>query len=123
MLSLAHNPALLVRTKGSVAKEHKSISPLPSRCRIGLWFGTPPPANSQSATAPARRDQLPSSLVAPVNAGGESKQIQATIPSFRSVPVGSEANTMVAVQPSTPNPSIEGMPKRLRLLVTPHIKR
>ena len=25
--------------------------------------------------------------------------------------------------PETPNPSIEGMPKRLRLLVTPHVKR
>ena len=24
---------------------------------------------------------------------------------------------------STPNPSIEGMPKRLRLLCTPHVKR
>lgn len=24
---------------------------------------------------------------------------------------------------TTPNPSIEGMPKRLRLLVTPHVKR
>jgi hypothetical protein len=24
---------------------------------------------------------------------------------------------------ATPNPSIEGMPKRLRLLVTPHVKR
>jgi hypothetical protein len=23
----------------------------------------------------------------------------------------------------TPNPSIEGMPKKLRLLVTPHVKR
>jgi hypothetical protein len=25
--------------------------------------------------------------------------------------------------PLTPNPSIEGMPKRLRLLCTPHVKR
>jgi hypothetical protein len=25
--------------------------------------------------------------------------------------------------PMTPNPSIEGMPKRLRLSVTPHVKR
>jgi hypothetical protein len=25
--------------------------------------------------------------------------------------------------PETPNPSIEGMPKRLRLLCTPHVKR
>jgi hypothetical protein len=24
---------------------------------------------------------------------------------------------------ATPNPSIEGMPKRLRLLCTPHVKR
>jgi hypothetical protein len=29
----------------------------------------------------------------------------------------------VALSPATPNPSIEGMPKRLRLLVTPHVKR
>jgi hypothetical protein len=29
----------------------------------------------------------------------------------------------VAPTPATPNPSIEGMPKRLRLLRTPHVKR
>jgi hypothetical protein len=29
----------------------------------------------------------------------------------------------VAAQRVTPNPSIEGMPKRLRLLCTPHVKR
>ncbi len=29
----------------------------------------------------------------------------------------------VALSPATPNPSIEGMPKRLRLSVTPHVKR
>ena len=29
----------------------------------------------------------------------------------------------VAPSPATPNPSIEGMPKRLRLLCTPHVKR
>jgi hypothetical protein len=28
-----------------------------------------------------------------------------------------------ALQTVTPNPSIEGMPKRLRLLCTPHVKR
>ena len=28
-----------------------------------------------------------------------------------------------ALRPMTPNPSIEGMPKRLRLLCTPHVKR
>ena len=29
----------------------------------------------------------------------------------------------VVLDRMTPNPSIEGMPKRLRLLVTPHVKR
>jgi hypothetical protein len=35
---------------------------------------------------------------------------------------GYHAST-VALSPATPNPSIEGMPKRLRLLCTPHVKR
>jgi hypothetical protein len=29
----------------------------------------------------------------------------------------------MGVRKVPPNPSIEGMPKRLRLLVTPHVKR
>jgi hypothetical protein len=122
-LSLTRSPAFVICTEASVANEKQAISSLPSQCHIGIGFGTLPLVNSQSATALAHRGQLPSSLVAPVNAGGESKQMQATIPRFRSVPVGSEANTMVAAQPATPNPSIEGMPKRLRLLCTPHVKR
>ena len=32
-------------------------------------------------------------------------------------------SSTVAPSPATPNPSIEGMPKRLRLLCTPHVKR
>jgi hypothetical protein len=97
--------------------------PLASRCRIGFWSGTLPLVKSQNAAALARRGVLPSSLVALVTVGGESKQMQATIPPFRSRPIGSELNTMAAAQTTTPNPSIEGMPKRLRLLVTPHVKR
>jgi hypothetical protein len=78
---------------------------------------------SRNATALVRRGQLPSSLVALVSTGVESKQMQATIPLFCSVPVGSETNTMAVTQTATPNPSIEGMHKRLRLLCTPHVKR
>ena len=122
-LSLARSPALVLCAKGSVAKERNCISPLPSRCRIGLWFSTLPLANSRSETAIARGGLLPSSLVAPVNTGGQSKQMQATVPPFRSVPVSSETNTMAAAHTATPNPSIEGIPKRLRLLCTPHVKR
>jgi hypothetical protein len=109
--------------EASVAKEQTSIFPLASRCRIGFWSGTLPLVKSRNATALVRRDLRPSSLGALVSTGVESKQMQATIPLFRSVPVGSETNTMAAAQTATPNPSIEGMPKRLRLLCTPHVKR
>jgi hypothetical protein len=40
----------------------------------------------------------------------------------RRAAAGYHAGT-VAPDPATPNPSIEGMPKRLRLLCTPHVKR
>ena len=32
-------------------------------------------------------------------------------------------SSLHAMNTATPNPSIEGMPKRLRLSVTPHVKR
>jgi hypothetical protein len=36
---------------------------------------------------------------------------------------GYHAGNVAPPTTATPNPSIEGMPKRLRLLVTPHVKR
>ena len=51
------------------------------------------------------------------------EEMDETVPPLRSVRVGSVENRMAAAHASTPNPSIEGMPKRLRLLVTPHVKR
>jgi hypothetical protein len=39
-----------------------------------------------------------------------------------SASAGYHASTVTST-PATPNPSIEGMPKRLRLLCTPHVKR
>ena len=51
------------------------------------------------------------------------EEMNETVPPLRSVRVGSVENRMVAAHAATPNPSIEGMPKRLRLLCTPHVKR
>ena len=121
--SVARSPAMVPYVRGSIAKENECVFPLASRCRIGFWSGTLPLVKSRNATALARRGLLPCSLVALVSNGVESKQIQATIPLFRLGPIGSETNTTAAAQTSTPNPSIEGMPKRLRLSVTPHVKR
>jgi hypothetical protein len=46
---------------------------------------------------------------------------------FTAVPrratAGYDAGTVAPPSTATPNPSIEGMPKRLRLLCTPHVKR
>jgi hypothetical protein len=109
--------------KGSVAKEQTTDFPLAIPCQVGFWSGTLPLVKSLTVTALVRSGLLPSSLAAPVNSGGESKQMQATIPRFRLGSIGLETNTTAAVQTATPNPSIEGMPKRLRLLCTPHVKR
>jgi hypothetical protein len=46
--------------------------------------------------------------------------VQQSSTSVKSV---STPRTIEAWQRATPNPSIEGMPKRLRLLRTPHVKR
>ena len=91
--------------------------------RIRFWSSTLPLVKSMHATVLARTALCPSSPVAPVSTGGEPKQVKVAVPPFRSVPVGSVKNGMAAAHATTPNPSIEGMPKRLRLLVTPHVKR
>jgi hypothetical protein len=41
----------------------------------------------------------------------------------RSTAAGYHAGTVAPPSTATPNPSIEGMPKKLRLSVTPHVKR
>ncbi len=43
---------------------------------------------------------------------------------FRVIPLAKQISTSnCSSSKQTPNPSIEGMPKRLRLLRTPHVKR
>jgi hypothetical protein len=37
--------------------------------------------------------------------------------------VGHGSESEMSLTDQTPNPSMEGMPKRLRLLCTPHVKR
>jgi hypothetical protein len=56
----------------------------------------------------------------PVSQVSQFPMVQPWLSYFRAVrPSQFERRTRAA----TPNPSIEGMPKRLRLLVTPHVKR
>jgi hypothetical protein len=91
--------------------------------RIGFCSSTLLLVKPMHATALARTGLCASLPVALVSTGGEPKQMNATVRPFRSVLVGSVESRVAAAQATTPNPSIEGMPKRLRLLVTPHVKR
>jgi hypothetical protein len=112
-----------VLSKESVAKVRTSMYRESNLGRFGISSSTLPLVKSMHATALARTGLRPSPPVALVSTGGEPNQTKATVPPFRSVPVGSVKSRMAAAQATTPNPSIEGMPKRLRLLVTPHVKR
>jgi hypothetical protein len=66
---------------------------------------------------------IPSPSVELVITGGVSKQMSKQVSARKSGSGGTVVSKMVAAQTSTPNPSIEGMPKRRRLLCTPHVKR
>jgi hypothetical protein len=55
--------------------------------------------------------------------GGNSKQSNSKVSRCRLRSVSSAESARAAAPKTAPNPSIEGMPKRLRLLCTPHVKR
>ena len=105
------------------AKTRSAVYRLPSQCRIGLGSGTLPLVKPMHSIALAVRESIPSQSVALVTTGGVSKQMKTKTSVILSVSGGTVAGKMAAHQTTTPNPSIEGMPKRLRLLVTPHVKR
>jgi hypothetical protein len=105
------------------ANARRAIHRLPTRCLIGHHSGTQPLVNSMHSIAQLRRVSLPSLSVVLMSTSGDSKELKAKISLFPSVSVGVVASKMARVQSATPNPSIEGMPKRLRLLCTPHVKR
>ena len=109
--------------KEPLAKARGAVCRLPSRCRIGLGSGTLPLVKQMHSNALAVRESISSPSVELVITGGVSKQVKTKTSIVLSVSGGAVAGKMAAPQTTTPNPSIEGMPKRLRLLVTPHVKR
>jgi hypothetical protein len=121
--SLSRNRAVMLFSKESVAKTRTSMYRQSNLGRIRFWSSTLPLVKFMHATALARTGLRLPLPVALVTTGGEPKQVNATVPPFRSVPVGSVKDRMAAAQATTPNPSIEGTHKRLRLLRPPHVKR
>ena len=109
--------------KESVAKARTSMYRQSNLGRTGFCSSTLPLVKSMHATALARTGLCPSSPVALVSTCGEPKQLNARVRPFRSVVVGSVKSSMAAAHATTPNPSIEGTHKRLRLLRSPQVKR
>jgi hypothetical protein len=77
--------------------------------------------SSARAEARARTSVGQSVEPQPNRAGtsGATRMVSFALPRGLQLQLGARAYASTA----TPNPSIEGMPKRLRLLVTPHVKR
>ena len=80
-------------------------------------------ARSNSNVGQSHTGSVRSFTVSPDEHGQRIEDENASLSRLRSVPVGRVESRMAAAHPATPNPSIEGMPKRLRLSVTPHVKR
>jgi hypothetical protein len=121
--SLSRNRAVVIFSKVSVAKACTSMYRQSNLSRIGISSSTLPLVKFMHATALARTGLRPSSPVALVSTSGEPKQNESN---SASLPFGSRRlgkNRMAAAQATTPNPSIEGTHKRLRLLRPPHVKR
>ncbi len=53
----------------------------------------------------------------------EGLAIQVQVEAGRTAQLSASSGVTSSLTRMTPNPSIEGMPKRLRLLCTPHVKR
>jgi hypothetical protein len=100
-----------------------TLFPRPYHCHPNDYVSARPEARSNSNVGQGHTGAAPLFT----GSAGEHRQrieeMNETVPPLRSVRVGSVENRMVAAHTSTPNPSIEGMPKRLRLLCTPHVKR
>jgi hypothetical protein len=113
-LSLSHSHSLLFSWSGLPMRSLVLVSSPPCRLpRLPLFSYAPPtsqePLASRSSNQSFPRTHIPSGL------------FRRSFAFFW--PGASLRHTCSVANALTPNPSIEGMPKRLRLLCTPHVKR
>jgi hypothetical protein len=107
----------------SPSRARKVAFRTPRRCRSGFSSGTLPLVKHGASLLSLRQRATSVALVAACGAGGRTVQPNAKV-SHRSVPLVRLGHERTGGSSKTaPNPSIEGMPKRLRLLCTPHVKR
>ena len=95
----------------------------PSRCRIGFCSGTLPQVKCSATRFLSQNARISLVSLATRCRGSAMKQSNSKVLPRLPAKFSSAASTRAAAPRTAPNPSIEGMPKRLRLSVTPHVKR
>ena len=93
------------------------------RCRIGFCSGTLSLVKHRASLLSFQQPPAGAVLVAARGPGGPAVQPKAKVSRSRFPRVSPGRERKGGVSKTAPNPSIEGMPKRLRLSVTPHVKR
>jgi hypothetical protein len=107
----------------SLAVAHNAKCRSPGGCRTRMGSGTLPLVK-YNAALPCLLQFAPgvASVVA-CKAGGRTMQSKAKVSRCSFSPIWLGRERKGGGSKTAPNPSIEGMPKRLRLLCTPHVKR
>ena len=95
----------------------------PSRCRTGMGSGTLPLVKNGAKLLPCQKPRAGFVSVVARGSSGENKQSNAKVSqcSVSHAWLGRERKG--GGSKTAPNPSVEGMAKRLRLLSTPHLER
>jgi hypothetical protein len=128
--SLAVLPRVQCRSRAARAARPSAVGAPPALCREGAISSRSPSAalvkqgiqNRAFVQARCRwQEQVPSTAVHKVSRSGTLRWSSSA--AVRQLVSKSVATQRSRCRLSRPNPSIEGMPKRLRLLRAPHVKR
>ena len=121
--SLSRAEVSMVAIHDPPAKTRSTVCRFPGRCRIGLGSGTLPLVKQMRSIALACQEPI----FLPIGGAGENRwRIEASEDKGLSRPFRfwrRGSRQMAAHQTTTPNPSIEGKSKMLRILYSPHVKR
>jgi hypothetical protein len=128
--SLAVLPRVERRSRAARAARPSAVGAPPALCREGELSFHPHSSSpvkqrlQNSAFVHARFIKEPTATMLQCSASGfVQNTVRRSRPTERQLVSKRAAVQSSWCRPPRPNPSIEGMPKRLRLLCTPHVKR
>ena len=119
------NPVVAARPSAgrspAVARSAKCRSP--AGCRTRMGSGTLPLVKYTAVLHRMRQPAPSVALVVACGSGGKTRQSSAKVSQCRAFAAWLGPERTGSGSKTAPNPSVEGMAKRLRLLPTPHLER